>query len=68
MGVSYNRLWKMLIDRKMTKADLRKRAGVAASTFTRMNSEEYISLEVLVKLCIILDCEISDIVEITQKS
>ncbi len=64
MGVSYNKLWKLLIDRNMSKADLRKALGVAASTFSRMNKGEYISLEVLAKICITLGCKIDDVIEI----
>ena len=64
MGVSYNKLWKLLIDRNMSKADLLKAAGVAASTFSRMNKDEYISLEVLIKNCVTLGCKMDDVVDI----
>ena len=67
MGVSYKKLWKLLIDREMSKVELRETTGVAASTFSKMSKNEYVSLEVLVKLCIALDCEISDIVEVVRK-
>lgn len=66
MSVSYNKLWKLLIDHNMSKADLRKAAGVAASTFSRMNKSEYISLEVLVKICVTLGCKMDDVVDIIQ--
>ena len=67
MGVNYKPLWKLLIDRDMSKAALREQAGIAASTLSRMNKNEYISLEVLVKICLLLDCTIDDIVEIERK-
>ena len=50
----------------MSKAELREITGVGASTFSKMNKNEYVSLEVLVKLCIALNCELSDIVEIVR--
>jgi len=66
MRVTYKKLWKLLIDREMSKAELREITGVGASTFSKMNKNDYVSLEVLVKLCIALDCELSDIVEIVR--
>jgi DNA-binding Xre family transcriptional regulator len=50
----------------MSKADLRKAAGVATSTFSRMNKSEYIPLEVLVKICVTLGCKMDDVVDIIQ--
>ena len=66
MAITYKKLWKLLIDREMSKAELREITGVGASTFSKMNKNEYVSLEVLVKLCISLNCELSDIVEIVR--
>lgn len=66
MAITYKKLWKLLIDREMSKAELREITGVGASTFSKMNKNEYVSLEVLVKLCIALNCELSDIVEIVR--
>ncbi|MBU3075609.1 helix-turn-helix domain-containing protein [Clostridium estertheticum] len=67
MGVCYKRLWKLIIDKDITKAQLREASGVAASTFSKMNKNEYVSLEVLARLCCVLDCELSDIVEIVHE-
>ena len=64
MGVSYKRLWKLLIDRDMKKTQLRDAASVSSSTFAKLNRNEYVALEVLVRLCAILKCELSDIVEV----
>lgn len=66
MTVTYKKLWKLLIDREMSKTELRELSGVGASTFSKMNKNEYVSLEVLVKLCIALNCELGDIVEIVR--
>ena len=66
MGVSYKSLWKLLIDRDMTKGKLSSEAGIATSTISRMSRNEYVSLEVLEKICIALDCELADIIEINK--
>ena len=61
MSVSYNKLWKLLIDRKMSKADLRRAAGVAPNTMTRLRRDEEVSLAVLGKICTALGVDIGDI-------
>lgn len=63
MAVSYKRLWKLIIDKDMTNVEVRKAAHVSPSTFSKMKKNEYVALEVLDKICNILDCEICDIVE-----
>ena len=68
MGVTYKRLWKLLIDKDMTKGTLRSAAGIAASTISRMSRNEYVSLEVLEKICSVMDCEIGDILDFEKKS
>ena len=66
MSVCYKKLWKLIIDKDISKTELREKSGVAASTFSKMNRNEYVSLEVLDRLCIALDCELSDIVDIVK--
>jgi len=51
MAVSYNRLWKLLIDKKMSKADLRKASGMSPNTMTKLNRDEPVMLNVLYKIC-----------------
>ena len=63
MAVSYNRLWKLLVDRKMSKADLRKQAAIAPNTMTKLRRDEEVTLGVLGKICKTLDCQIHDIVD-----
>ena len=63
MSVTYKKLWKLLIDNNMSKADLRQRTGVAPSTFSRMNKNESVSLEVLEKICEAMSCDIGDVME-----
>ena len=63
MAVSYNRLWKLLIDKKMSKADLRKAAGLAPNTMTKLRRGEPVAMVVLEKICDTLDTDFGDIVE-----
>lgn len=63
MAISYNKLWKLLVDKKMSKADLRKAAGVAPNTMTRLRRDEEVTLAVLNKICKTLEVDIGDIME-----
>mgnify|MGYP002535905902 FL=1 len=66
MAISYNKLWKLLVDKKMSKADLRKAAGIAPNTMTRLRRDEEVTLAVLNKICSTLDVNIGDIMEFTS--
>lgn len=61
--ISYNRLWKLLIDRKMSKADLRRAADISPNTLTRLSRDEEVSLSILKKICSCLQVNIGDICE-----
>jgi putative transcriptional regulator len=63
MVVSYNKLWKLLVDRKMSKADLRKAAGVSPNTMTKMRRDKPVMLNVLGKICAALSCNYGDIMD-----
>ena len=63
MAISYNKLWKLLVDKKMSKADLRKAAGIAPNTMTRLRRDEEVTLSVLYKICRSLEVDIGDIME-----
>ncbi len=63
MAVSYNKLWKLLVDKKMSKADLRKAAGIAPNTMTKMRRDEEVSLAVLGRICAVLQANIGDIMD-----
>lgn len=63
MAVSYNRLWKLLVDKKMSKADLRKASGVAPNTMTKLRRDEEVTLTVLGKICKTLNADYGDIME-----
>lgn len=65
MSRSYNKLWKMLIDKKMTKTQLRIAANVSTNAIAKMGRDESVPLETLEKICRILNCSIGDIVDYT---
>ena len=67
MKVSYNKLWKLLIDRKMSKADLRKAVEMSPNTMTKMRRDEEVAMSVLLKIATYLDCDISDICEFVNE-
>ena len=63
MAVSYNKLWKLLIDKKMNKTELRIKAGLSTNVIAKMGKEESVQVETLYKICNVLGCEIGDICE-----
>lgn len=67
MSVCYKKLWKMLIDKEITKKDLHNMTGVSNSTITKMSNNKYVSLEVLERICKSLECDLTDIVEINYQ-
>ena len=72
MAISYKKLWKLLIDRDMKKKDLMAISGVSQSSVTKMGKNENVNTDVLVRICLALNCDIGDIAEIvlleSQKS
>ena len=63
MALSYNRMWKLLVDKKMSKADLRKAAEIAPNTMTKLRRDEAVNLAILGRICDVLDCDFGDIME-----
>lgn len=66
MNVCYNKLFKLLIDKGMKKVDLRRISGISPNTLTKLSNNEFVSMEVLVKVCRALDCDFGDIVEVVK--
>lgn len=64
MGVSYNKLWKLLIDRNMSKTQLIKDAKISTNAMAKLGKNEDVRVEVLVKICSTLECTVDDILEI----
>ena len=63
MSISYNRLWKLLIDKNMSVAKMRRAADIAPNTVTRMRKDQEVTMMVLEKICEVLDADFGDIVE-----
>ncbi len=64
MAISYNKLWKLLIDKDMNKTQLGIASGVSSSTISKLGKNEQISMDSIMKICKVLDCNIGDIVDI----
>lgn len=64
MAVSYNKLWKLLIDKNMKKKELREAAGISNSLIAKLGKNENVTVDVLVRICSALDCGIDDIMEL----
>ena len=62
--IRYNKLWKILVDKKLSKADLRKAIGVAPNTLTKLRRDEEVSMSILIRICEYLNCDIGDIVSL----
>ena len=67
MAISYKKLWKLLIDKDMKKEDLRIKAGISTNTMAKLGKNENVNTDMLVKICSALDCDIADIIEITEE-
>ena len=67
MHITYKKLWKLLIDNDMNKTTLRKQSGITTTALAKLGKNENVSTEVLVKICNALNCDISDIMELTDE-
>lgn len=63
MRISYNKLWKMLIDKNMKKCDLKEKAGISSASVAKLGKGENITTDVLIKICESLECRLEDIME-----
>ena len=66
MAASYKKLWKLLIDKEMKKEDLRKAAGITTTAMAKLGRNETVHMDILLKICKVLECDISDIMEIIE--
>ena len=66
MSICYKKLWKLLIDRDMKKKDLQRVAGISAASITKLGKNENISTEIIKKICVALQCDVSDIMEMVE--
>lgn len=67
LRISYNKLWKMLIDKNMNKQDLKEISGVSAASIAKLGKGENITTDVLLKICEALDCKLEDIMETVRQ-
>lgn len=68
MLVSYNKLWKLLIDKKMNRTELKEAAGISFNVVAKLGKGETVSMDSLIKICSALNCDIADIMEINHKT
>lgn len=66
MQISYDKLWKKLIDKKMNRTDLKNSAGVSFNVLAKMGHNEFVSMESLAKICCVLECDIGEVVSFTN--
>ena len=64
MAVSYNKLWKLMIDKKLSKTELTHIAGISTNAMAKLGRDEDVRVNILEKICIALDCNVEDIVEV----
>lgn len=67
MAVSYNRLWKLLIDKGITKTEMRKMVGISTSVLAKMGKNETVSMDTLARIAVAMECGLDDIVEVNTE-
>ncbi len=67
MAVNYNKLWKLLIDKGMTKTDLRLKTDMSTSTLAKMSKNEVVSMDIMLRICDVLECNVGDIIDAAKK-
>ena len=66
MAVSYNKLWKLLIDKGMTKTDLRLATDMSTTTLAKLGKNETVSMDIMLRICSVLECSFDDIMDLTK--
>ena len=66
MRISYNKLWHLMLDKQMNKADLKRATGISTASIAKLGKGENVTTDILVKICEALDCELSDIMELAH--
>ena len=66
MAVSYNKLWKLLINKEMSRTQMRLKAGISTKALAKLGKNESVNIDILIKICAALDCDITDIMEIVS--
>lgn len=68
MAVSYKKLWHLLIDKNLNKTELRKMSGISPATMSKLSKGENVTTDILLRICMKLNCDVSDIMEIVSDS
>ena len=68
MAISYKKLWKLLIDKHMKKKDLQRASGISAASITKLGKNENVNTEIIEKICVALQCDVSDIMEMVEEN
>ena len=68
MAISYKKLFKLMIDRDLKRKDLQRLTGISASSIAKLSRDEYVSMDVLIKICSVFDAQMSDVVEIVYNT
>ena len=67
MAVSYNKLWKLLIDKKMKRTELMELSGISTNVLAKLGHDESVSMDSIAKICKVLNCDIGEVMEITSE-
>ena len=67
MAVTYTKLWKLLLDKKLKRTDLKEIAGISSSTLAKLGKDEYVSMESIDRLCAALKCDISEVISVSNE-
>ncbi len=67
MAVTYTKLWKLLLDKKLKRTDLKEIAGISSSTLAKLGKDEYVSMESIDRICAALKCDISEVISVSNE-
>ncbi len=67
MAVTYTKLWKLLLDKKLKRTDLKEIAGISSSTLAKLGKDEYVSMESIDRICAALKCDISEVLSVSNE-
>lgn len=67
MAVTYMKLWKLLLDKKLKRTDLKEIAGISSSTLAKLGKDEYVSMESIDRICAALKCDISEVISVSNE-
>lgn len=67
MAVTYTKLWKLLLDKKLNRTDLKEIAGISSSTLAKLGKDEYVSMESIDRICAALKCDISEVLSVSNE-